>query len=114
MEKLTLFYNWDQTEEADSIPPRLVEGCQTPPQQNGHIHLPVETHPDDIACQKKSPSEKLTVVSHFGLIWPPSNPSAHLFLVVWAENDTLAGAETFVKQNKGGVLNLAMWDKVNN
>ena len=89
MEKLTLFYNWDQTEEADSIPPRLVEGCQTPPQQNGHIHLPVETHPDDIACQKKSPSEKLTAVSHFGLIWPPSNPSAHLFLVVWAQNDSV-------------------------
>ena len=89
MEKLTLFYNWDQTEEADSIPPRLVEGCQTPPQQNGHIRLPVETHPDDIACQKKSPSEKLTAVSHFGLIWPPSNPSAHLFLVVWAQNDSV-------------------------
>ena len=88
MKKLTLFYNWDQTEEADSIPPHLVEGCQTPPQQNGHIHLPVETHPDDIACQKKSPSEKLTAVSHFGLIWPPSNPSADLFLIV-------LGAERF-------------------
>ena len=46
---------------------------------------------------------------------PPSNPScAHLFLVVWAENQALAGAETFVEQNQGGVLNLAMWHKVNN